>query len=72
MSTAPRVHQALPAAPLFAATALLATLGACGDGGTGMAPTSGAAGAAGTQLAALTRDDLDPARFADRFELTGR
>jgi hypothetical protein len=48
MSIAPRVHQALPAAPLFAATALLATLGACGGGGMGMAPTSMASGVMGS------------------------
>jgi hypothetical protein len=35
-----RVHQALPAAPLCATTALLATLAACGGGGMGTSPMS--------------------------------
>jgi len=40
MSIALRVRQALPPAPLYAATALLAALTACGGGGMGMAPAS--------------------------------
>ena len=48
MSIALRMRRALPAAPLCAATALLAALGACGGGGMGMAPTSMATGAMGS------------------------
>jgi hypothetical protein len=48
MSIALRVRQALPAAPLRAATALLATLAACGGEGMGTAPMSTATDAMGT------------------------
>ena len=48
MSSAFRKHQALPAAPLCAAIALLTTLAACGGGGTGTAPMSMATGAGST------------------------
>ena len=40
MSIALRVRRALPAAPLCATTALLATLAACGGGGMGTSPMS--------------------------------
>ena len=48
MSIALRVRQALPAAPLYAATALLATLAACGGDGMGTAPMSMATNAMGS------------------------
>jgi hypothetical protein len=48
MSIAPRVRQAPPAARLRAATALLATLAACGGEGMGTAPMSTATGVMGT------------------------
>jgi hypothetical protein len=48
MSIALRVRQALPAARLRAATALLATLAACGGEGMGTAPMSTATGVMGT------------------------
>jgi len=48
MSIALRVRQALPAARLRAATALLATLAACGGDGMGTAPMSAATDVMGT------------------------
>ena len=48
MSIAPRVREALPAARLRAATALLATLAACGGEGMGTAPMSAATDVMGT------------------------